>query len=291
MLAKSTSHVARFKCRNNLFMKNICLLFNFSFIIFLNLKASDTLNTKWQVLPQPKLVQTFTADSRASRLSFARNFDENSYNASMGGILPIIGVKQGKFNGQLSAAGSTYLTLKRANGGGSVVNTDFFAEVFLDASLSNYYYLRLGTGHSSQHLSDDAIVSGLTFTNYAKDYHYAGLIYKRQAWHLQAYGLAHYNYNFKTQTNLSGKWMLQLGFEHTALTINSELHFYYASDIKLKEELNFEPTINIQTGLKLGNEGQENMRLAFDQTWGAEERGSFMYEKRNFSRLGIYLDF
>jgi hypothetical protein len=253
--------------------------------------AGDTICTKWFVLPQPKLVETFTADSRANRTSIARNFDENSYNASMGGILPIIGVKQGKFNGQLSAAGSTYLTLKRANGGGSVVNTDFFAEVFLDAILSKYYYLRLGTGHSSQHLSDDAIIGGLSFSNYAKDYHTVGLIYKRSAWHLQAYSLAHYIYNFKTTTDISGKWLFQFGFEHAPFHLNKTMHLYYAGDIKFKEELNFEPTLNIQAGLRMGKENSQALRLAIDQTWGKEERGSFMYNTRNFARIGLYLDF
>lgn len=253
--------------------------------------AGDTICTKWFVLPQPKLVEIFTADSRANRISIARNFDENSYTASMGGILPIIGVRQGKFNGQLSAAGSTYLTLKRANGGGSVVNTDFFAEVFLDASLSNNYYLRLGTGHSSQHFSDDAIIAGLPFSNYAKDFHTIGLIYKRSAWHLQAYSLAHYNYNFKTSSDISGKWLFQFGFEHAPFHLNKTTHLYYAGDIKFKEELSFEPTLNIQTGLRMGKENSQTLRIAFDQTWGKEERGSFMHNTRNFGRLGLYFDF
>ena len=58
-----------------------------------------------------------------------------------------------------------------------------------------------------------------------------------------------------------------------------------------KEELNFEPTLNIQAGLRMGRENSQALRLAIDQTWGEEERGSFMNNNRNFARLGLYLDF
>jgi hypothetical protein len=247
----------------------------------------STVQGSW--LPQIKLVQTFTADSRAHRLSMARNFDQNSWTASMGGALPLLNFNLFGLAAQWGIGGSTWLTLLRNNGAGAVINTDFFADSWLDVRIYRSLYLRVGTGHTSQHLSDDAIIMGIPFTNYAKDFHYVGVVYSPRK-NFQTYALVHYNYNFKTQSDLSGKFMLQCGMEHQLIRIKQNHGLYYAMDVKLKEELGFDPTFNAQIGWRLLNGAGRACRLAIDQSLGKEERGSFMYQSRNFARMGIYLD-
>lgn len=253
--------------------------------------ALDPPKQKPKFLPKRKFITTFTADSRAHRLSIAKNFDQNSWTASMGGIMPVLNFNLGNLPLQWSAAGSTWLTLQRANGAGAVINNDFFADTWVDAALTQNWYMRLGTGHSSQHLSDDALLLGLPFGNYAKDYHFMGMVYKNKKYHLQSYALSYYNYNFKTSADISGKFLFQLGFEHAPFIFRNAHQFYYAADIKLREEHRFEPTFNIQIGYKVTDEEDSALRIALDQSIGKEERGSFMYQNRNFARLAIYIDF
>ena len=273
-----------------LMQKHILCLF-YVMCLTLITKAEEPEIGKMKILPKKRWINTFTADSRAHRLSMAKNFDQKSWNASMGGIMPVLNFKIGSLPFQWSIAGATYLTLQRNNGAGAVINTDFFGDTWVDAEISSQWFVRLGTGHSSQHLSDDAILLGLAFSNYAKDYHFAGLIYKNKRATLQAYGLAYYNYNFKTNTDLSGSWLFQAGIEQTLFKINDDYSLYYAIDIKLREEHRFEPTLNTQLGFKVMDLKGAATRIALDQTFGKEERGSFMYQNRNFARLAVYLDF
>jgi hypothetical protein len=259
---------------------------------FFKSAPQDSSGMRITTLPESKMVATFTADTRANRLSFQRNFDEISYTASMGGIFPILNINKGKFNSQLSAAGSTYLTLARQNGAGSVKNVDFFGDIFLDIQLSKLSVLRLGTGHSSQHLSDDAIIAGAAFKNYAKDYHQVLYILKLKKWGLQAYGGLHYNYNFKTQGDISGKTMVQLGFEQWPFAKRNYLrNLYYGCDLKLREEHNFATTFNLQFGYKMVNQNGKALRIALDYTEGMDERGYYQPTNRNFAHMGIYFDF
>jgi hypothetical protein len=272
-------------------MQKHMLCFFYLMCLTLITKADEPENGYFKVLPKKRWVSTFTADSRAHRLSMAKNFDQKSWNASMGGIMPVLNFKIGSLPFQWSIAGTTYLTLQRANGAGAVINTDFFGDTWVDAEISSQWFVRVGTGHSSQHLADDAILRGLPFSNYAKDYHFTGLIYKNKPATLQAYGLAYYNYNFKTSTDLSGNWLFQTGFEHAPLKLKSDCFIYYALDLKFREEHRFEPTLNAQIGCKAIDFKGDAIRIALDQTIGKEERGSFMYQTRNFVRLAIYLDF
>lgn len=259
----------------------------FAFLLTFPFYAMGDSST-WKGFPQEKWVTPLTANSRTSRLSFARNFDQNSYTASMGGIFPILNFKRKKIAAQLSASGATWITLLRQEQAGFVINTDFFGELWIDWRFRQNWYIRTGTGHSSQHLSDDALEMRLPYSNYAKDYHWAGLIYQNNTT-LQLYGMAYYNYNFKTQTDISGQWLLEAGFEHSPFKKWGK-GLYYAANIKFKQELDFAETLNFQVGYKLGNPQESCLRICFDQTWGSEERGSFMYNNRNFGRVGIYLD-
>ncbi|OYU95744.1 MAG: hypothetical protein CFE21_11440 [Bacteroidetes bacterium B1(2017)] len=259
-------------------------------------------STKTRVVFEPlsnKLIPIFTADSRAHRLSFQKNFDQTSYTASMGGVFPFMNISKKKLFIQLSAAGSTYLTLARQNHAGSVQNIDFFGDLFCDIKISHLVNLRLGTGHTSQHLSDDALIAGNPFKNYAKDYHQLMLVYTPSKKfekieptpnYLFFYGGISYAYNFKTYTDISNKILVQTGFEHMPLTFKNRMGLYYGADIKWRQENNYAYTLNTQIGIKSFNNWGKSMRLAIDYTLGTDERGYYQPTKRNFAHLGVYFD-
>ncbi len=267
------------------------------FMLLFSTKISAQDSSKINCIFAPsyyKIVPIFTADSRAHRLSMQKNFDVNNYTASMGGVFPFLWIKKGNKIIQLSAAGSTYLTLTRETHSGNLQNIDFFGDLFCDIKLNKNYQLRLGTGHSSQHMSDDAITSGMPFKNYAKDYHQVLLVYQhtnlaRTKSQLIYAGLS-YNYNFKTTGDISNKVLLQCGFEHTPVKLRKGHFLYYAADLKWRQELDFAYTTNFQIGYKTMDVFGKTMRIAIDYTKGIDERGYYQPMKRDFFHLGFYFD-
>jgi hypothetical protein len=263
----------------------------FLYILIPFQKIIGQVNSRFEPIPEKKVIPLFTADPRAHRLSFERNLDETSYGVSMGGIFPFLNYKQGKITVQTSVCGSTYLTLERKNQAGSVNNIDFFGDFWLDIALPKNWALRLGTGHTSQHLSDDAIIAGNPFKNYARDYHQILLVHQLKSMHLLSYAGALYNYNFKTDTDISGKFQFQLGFEHSPIHFSKQQYLYYAGDIKWREELNFASTFNLQVGYKIVSETGSGFRFAINHTRGIDDRGYYQPSSRNFTHLGIIFDF
>ncbi|MCG9881111.1 MAG: DUF1207 domain-containing protein [Bacteroidia bacterium] len=262
------------------------------FCIATTVRGNDSTQLKLKAFPSEKMVGIFSADARAHRLGFSRNFDGNNYGISMGNIFPVLNAKKGKAFAQLNVAGSTYLTLLRLNQAGSVLNSDYFADVFVDLSFQSPFILRLGTGHSSQHLSDDAIVSNLySYQNYAKDYHQITGIYQTQQKNFLAYAGLFYNYNFKTSSNISNKQLWQMGFLHYPFKNKHLKSFFYGADIKFREELNFDHSLNMQVGYAIKSEDEHAIRLAFNYSQGTDERGYFHPAQRNFAHVGIYFEY
>lgn len=253
--------------------------------------SSDSTQFSFKGLPNKKTVSIFTADARAHRVSFLRNGDENSYAISMGNIFPLLNIQKGSFKAQLNAAGSTHLTLLRLNQAGSVLNTDYFADVFVDLSFNSPFILRLGTGHSSQHLSDDAIAKGAVYRNYAKDYHQIMGIYQSDSRHFLAYAGLSYNYNFKTVANISNKALWQIGMVHYPFKQKLLAPLFYGGDIKFREELNYAHNLNIQVGYAFKDYLEHAFRIALNYGQGTDERGSFHPNQRNFFQAGIYFEY
>jgi hypothetical protein len=268
-------------------MKTIILLLAFS--RFGN--STDSTQFSFKGLPDKKTVSIFTADARAHRVSFLKNGDESSYAISMGNIFPLLNIQKGHFQAQLNAAGSTHLTLLRLNQAGAVLNSDYFADVYADLSFNSPFILRLGTGHSSQHLSDDAIANGAFYRNYAKDYHQIMGIYQSKHRDILAYAGLSYNYNFKTSTNISNKALWQIGMVHYPFKQKDLAPLFYAGDIKFREELNYAHNLNIQVGYAFKDNLEHAVRIALNYGQGTDERGSFHPVQRNFFQAGIYFEY
>jgi hypothetical protein len=260
---------------------------------------SKSLNRNLRVIETYKeshLVPIYAADTRAHRLGIQRNFNASEFIGSMGGQFPVYNFNRGKHRFQFEIAGSTYMGLLRSVNHGSVLNTDFYVDVFLNYQFRNNWALRLGSGHTSQHLSDDAIANAqYPFTNYARDYHQVGISYKgiRNKYHL--YNNFIINYNFKTDEDYSGKITIQPGFEYninqTFLNQTKPGGFIVGADFKFRGELDFRSTNNLLLAYQFNHLSPQRLRLVLNFTTGADERGQFYRSNRNLISTGIYAEF
>src|SRR5437868_13917435 len=97
---------------------------------------TDTIGTfRFTLMPESHLVPLFTADQRAHRISFLNLAGTSEFIGSMGGVFPIVRIERNEKALQFSAASSLYTTLVRHTGGGSLINTDFFVDLFFDLKL------------------------------------------------------------------------------------------------------------------------------------------------------------
>ena len=263
---------------------------------FISSNTDDsTGKSHFKLMPASHLVPLFTADSRAHRLSITNVIGTGEFIGSMGGIFPV--ARFNKFNKtfQLSAASTLYTTLVRKFIGGALINTDFFVDIFLDMKVNDRLYLRSSTGHTSQHLSDDA-AHKYSDINYVRDYIQLFGIYHFPKQKAFVYGGIIFNHNLKTTNDtqafdLSGRPSFQLGLEHTPFHISRTGYAYWAADIKFKGEVDFGTTENIQLGVKWISEDKRAIRIALNYGFGYDERGQFYTQKREYVYCGVYLDF
>lgn len=263
---------------------------------------ADTINisrpkkTQLTFLPESHLIPLFTADERAHRTSICNIPGGGELIGSMGGIFPVARIgRSPKRAFQFSVASTLYTTLIRARVGGSLLNTDFFVDIMLDLKLNDKYLVRVGSGHTSQHLSDD-VVNKYLGINYVRDYHQLFLVRQFPKQRLMTYAGFIYNFNLKTTNDsqaldLSNRPMFQLGFEHAPWQFSRMGQLYWAGDIKFRGEVNYGTTQNIQAGVKFMNASKRTFRIAANYSWGYDERGQFYTHKRSFFSAGFYFDF
>lgn len=255
-------------------------------------QSADTTALKWTMLPETNLVPLFTADSRAHRLSIQKPVDDNGYIGSMGGIFPVFSAANNKRTFQLSAAATVYTTLRRWTDRGRLINVDFFVDIFGDLKLTEQWAIRSGIGHTSQHLSDDAVVDeGTHPINYTRDYGQLFGVYNNAKYAFRAYAGLTFNTNFKTTRSLGPIFIPQIGWEHSVVKWKAHNYLYYAFDIKLRGELDYRTIQNYQFGYKYGIPNKHTLRFAINHSRGLDERGQFYTETRNFTTFGFFFDF
>lgn len=260
--------------------------------------AHENWKTKYNVsldkLPK-RLVPIFTADARSHRLQLQKDLEETAFFTSMGMQFPLVNINALGKTLQFSVASSVYSTLKRYTNRGQTINVDYFVDFQFDLKLTQNWLLKSGFGHTSQHLTDDAISAGLIPINYVKDYiqlHSVHPIGKNRI--LLYYGF-YYFHNYKigelgVAKNLSGTSMLHAGTEWTLYEFNPSNAIYLAGDVKLREEFNFGSTYCLQFGYKLHQKNQEHFRVAYQFLGGYEERGQFYSTKNNIHTIGLFFD-
>ncbi|MES2779643.1 MAG: DUF1207 domain-containing protein, partial [Bacteroidota bacterium] len=228
-------------------------------------QSADSTKLKWTMLPETHLVPLFTADSRAHRLSIQKPLNDNGYIGSMGGIFPVFSVTNSKRVFQISAASTVYTTLRRWTDRGRLINVDFFVDIFGDLKLSEQWAIRSGIGHTSQHLSDDAVIDeGKSPINYTRDYGQLFGVYNHSEHKFRAYGGLTFNTNFKTTRSLGPILIPQIGWEHSPVKWKTHNYLYYAFDIKFRGELDYRTIENYQIGYKYSIPDKHTLRFAIN---------------------------
>lgn len=250
----------------------------------------------FELLPRYKVIPVFTADARSHRLQLLKDLNSKGFIGSMGGQFPVFNVNALRKTLQFSVAATVYTTLNRYVGRGRVVNVDYFVDFLFDLELKPNWALRGGLGHTSQHLSDDAIESGLTPQNYAKDYVQLQTVHKLLRQRLMVYGGVYYFDNFKVTNqgvakDLSGNVMLQAGFEADAFRLSPITAIYVGGHVKFRQEFDFGTTHTVQSGIKFTPGSGRVMRFAYQFQGGYEERGQFYTNQINLQTVGLYFDF
>ncbi|MFN4084016.1 MAG: DUF1207 domain-containing protein [Bacteroidia bacterium] len=259
---------------------------------------ADSIYFKFIALPPTHIIPVFTPDARAHQSSalYTNKDNVNEIINSFGGVFPLVKVKSKYLVGQLSLAGTVYSTLITKFKSGYTLNNDYHVDIFFDVSLTRNFKMRLGSGHQSHHLSDDAIRRQINTTviNYVKDYFITGLVYVSDEETI--YGLLHYFHSFKSNDtekgkNFSGMIMLQGGIEKNVYRFNKYINAYAGLDVKLRQELNFGSTQNLQAGIKWQNNNLRNIRFVINFISGYDERGQYYKQIRNLVNSGIILQF
>lgn len=262
----------------------------FLFPVLLVAENADSLVT---FLPREKYAPVFTADGNSHRISYNKLTDRGSLIGSMGGVIPLANFRYETLDAQISLASSVYTHLNNAGVRYQVVNVDFFVDVYADIRLSRSWTLRIGGGHTSQHLSDDAFES-LGFTrsvNYARDYYQLFTVHQMPAAGGFVYGGTYYTHSFLIDRRIDGQWLFQAGGEFINTRLYGPLHAYAAVDIKLRGELEYGSTQSYQAGLKISGDSFSALRLSYTFRTGLEERGQFYDQRIRRHMIGLFFDY
>lgn len=248
-----------------------------------------------ELLPNT-LVSAFAADARSHRILILKDINNTEYTLGFGGKYAIANTSYQNKTLQFSIAATIFSGLARYKQSGQTIYVDYLVDFFADIKLTPNFMLRSSYGHTSHHLSDDALALGYVPKNYAKDYvqlHAVHYLLKKRVMIYE--GICHFH-NFKignagVAQNLSGNSLLQTGFELDAIKLNVLHSFFIAADLKLRQELNWGNTRSVMLGYKLKIPSQKNLRIAYQHINGYAESGQFYNMKLKYNTIGVYVEF
>jgi hypothetical protein len=264
--------------------------FFFAIMIPLSLPSEEQISFL-TLLPEKKLVPSFTASGTQHRISYNEQLTRGIFIGSMGGIFPVADIRYHNLLCQISAASSIYTSLQNAGIKFKVTNVDFYVDIFFDIPISEESVLRTGWGHTSHHLADDAIVPGLSPINYARDYYELFFVHRIHALNGFVYGGLYWNYSFLINSNIGRKLLPEFGGESTIGTLYQSITIYTAIDFKFRGELHYGATQSYQIGIKSENQYFRAVRLAYTFRTGVEDRGQFYNLRNSLHTFGVFFDF
>lgn len=254
---------------------------------FLLACAPDSLIT---LFPEKHLVHEFIADGSAHRFSIAKAFQGSHIHASVGGTLPLLESRILGTRMQLSL-GASVSTQLHPQQNIAVISTEFYLDYLLiDIQWTPNLFSRLGMGHTSHHLGDNALtlLQGRMPIDFSRDYIKGFLGYMDDG--TRIYAGADYGYGFVIEHPVSKHWLIQAGLEKTMVRFGEGLQVFGAIDIKFRQEDAFGSTQRFQTGIEFRNGTERLFRLALTHQTGLEERGQFHGERTIITTLGIVIE-
>ncbi len=254
--------------------------------------AEDGSAFQLHLLPAKKIVPSFSTNARAHRTSIAKNFSSNVLTASFGGIFPLADVSLFNSKFQNSLGATVYNSLMNPENHLHVITTDFFVDWLFDVPITDLFIIRFGPGHSSQHLTDDAIeIYKEHSLNYAREYFQLFGYYKLNATNGFVYGGVYDNYSFKISSAVPNGYIFEFGGEAFSTRLNNQLFAYTGLDIKYRSEVNYGASQNYQIGIRYNGEAGNTTRIALNYQTGFEERGQYYNQKIDVINVGLYLEY
>lgn len=263
-------------------------------VIFLSILHSQENTISISFLPEKKIYPYYAADMRAHRIALSKLIENNEINGGLGGLFSIANILYGEYRSQFSIGATVYTQLKVPSRKTQVINHDFFVDLVYDVELNTSSVIRLGMGHTSQHLSDDAfeILGFKKSVDFVRDFYRFGYTYRSDFIKGFVYSDFQYTYNFKIDGKVLQPWLVQLGTEALDTRVSEHLTAYVGFDMKMLQVLNFASSQTYQIGIKYQNEHSDRtMRFAVNYQAGKDERGQFYDHQSNWTTVGLYLEF
>jgi len=244
-------------------------------------------------IPKKQFIPSFTASGTEHRLSYAKHLSSGAFFAGLGGSFPAAIVRYHGIECLITVSGTVYTTLANAGIKYQVTNADYYADVTFDIPVAHETVLRLGSGHTSHHLVDDAVITlgNSNVLNYARDYYQFFLVQNIPLLRCFVYGGTYYNHSFLVNVRRDGQFLFQLGADGGNIHLFHTFELYAAFDIKFRSEVNYGSTQSYQLGFRTRNELFRAARIAYTYRTGMEERGQFYNQRASTHSIGLYFDF
>ncbi|OGU73504.1 MAG: hypothetical protein A2V93_06445 [Ignavibacteria bacterium RBG_16_34_14] len=248
--------------------------------------------SKTGLFPEKKIYQHYLADVLSHQFSILKHFESNEWFGNIGAEKPLLNLLIDDNLYQFTIAATVFNTLKFANLAPphvQVYTTDYLVDLFIDKELGKDYLLRFNWGHLSAHYSDDGIFElNSSPINYLRDYVSLGTEKLFTKLNGKIYLAVVYNFNNQPRKDkhIHGQFGLDAG-----KMLGNFLLVYFAFDFKIKAEVNYGTTKNLQAGVKFFNEKESSVRLAYNYLSGYDERGQLYNQTDDKHLIGLYLDF
>jgi hypothetical protein len=264
---------------------------------------SRTQQSTWsyQLLPTGRIYQSYLAGVNETRLGLAWNKDSNLgmiWDATVGGNAPLF--RYGTHNSifpegfQIEVEGSAHLRM------------DFERERDMDATDYRFslpitwgnkiWQFRTGYFHVSSHLGDERMIrlinSGQPHKriNYVRESILLGASYR-----INPSTRIYFEIDYSTWLGeLTKPWHFQFGAEYSSPypIANFSYSPFFAVNIQMLEEQNFDGNLTIQAGLQWRNNEGRLFRIGLQYFYGISEQYEHLYaERENKFGVGIWFDF
>ncbi len=263
-----------------------------SFSVLLINSTIFSQSSEIEFFPGKKIYKNYLADVIAHQFSIVKHFESNEWSGNIGAEKPLLNLLIDDNLYQFTIAATVFNTLIFANFAPphvQVYTTDYLLDFFIDKELGKDYLLRFNWGHISAHYSDDGIFElNKTPINYLRDYVSLGAEKLFTEFNGKIYSA--FVYNFHIQPRKDKHIHGQFGFD-AGKKLWENFLVYFAFDFKIKSEVNYGTTKNFQAGIKLFNEKESAVRLAYNYMSGYDERGQLYDQTDDKHLIGFYIDF
>lgn len=240
--------------------------------------------------PRDRMVRLFVADGMAHRFAAAKVLENRQVKGSVGSVIPVLETDYLGFMLQASIGASVHTQLDLSQSI-SIISTEFLVDFFLlDARLDEQTILRIGMGHTSHHLGDNAFATlqRVKPLDYSRDY--IQLFVVRELAPVRLYSGASYAYNFVVDTPLRKPWWMQVGIDGDLMAIADGFNLYAGCDFKVRQEVNFGSTQRYELGIRWPSEYGRHLRLAWAYQTGYDERGQFFSDRVRWNTIGVTIE-